>query len=751
MTETRITAILKNALLLLWGAVVAVLVSATLLERLYGTAAVHLSVYGAGWFCALWTVAAIVSALYILRRRLYARPPVFMLHLSFGVILVGALLTHLFGISGTMDVPVGGNSDTYLSDEGRTRRLPFELSIADFEVVCYPGTETPADYVSSVLIKSDGKDAASHVISMNNILKYRGYRFYQAGFNSDRSRISLQVTRDRAGITVTYIGYLMLLLSILAFFIADRKFAKMLRTAAGTVPVAVALLVSGPLAATTCNASAPAASTAANLSYVSVSADSAADDASPHICLQNTFTREDAERFCDICVYYQGRVAPLGTLAKEFTIKVYGKPSFSGMTAEQVLCGWLFFSEAWSREPFIKLPSGKVRAALQSEGKFASLDDLPDANGHSLLDSIMPARNLQPYSKERKDIAKVDEKTGLILSLLSGGLLKIIPVREGAGISWQSPSGIAFVPDSLDRIIADISAQQIGAGGEQPVCNRFRFNSEKLYNRYVNIRRVVFPMLTLGIILFLIQTIRMARRRRMAAPLRVAGVAAAAICWLYFAGVLALRWIIGAHAPLSNGPETMLLMAWIALLGVLVLCRRHPSVVPMGLLLAGLASLVATLGDANPRITPLVPVLSSPLMSIHVCVIMVSYVLFAFMMLGGVTAIIMHCSGQNDAVERLYAIDRVLLYPAVMLLAVGIFLGAVWANVSWGSYWSWDPKEVWALITMLVYSIGFHSESIPQMKRPVTFHIFTIVAFLSVLITYFGVNFFLGGMHSYAG
>ena len=111
---------------------------------------------------------------------------------------------------------------------------------------------------------------------------------------------------------------------------------------------------------------------------------------------------------------------------------------------------------------------------------------------------------------------------------------------------------------------------------------------------------------------------------------------------------------------------------------------------------------------------------------------------------------------KNDAqmqasLETITVLSRLMLYPAVLLLAIGIFLGAVWANVSWGTYWSWDPKEVWALVTMIVYGIAFHRNSLPWLRRPLAFHLYLFFAFLTVLMTYFGVNYLLGGMHSYAG
>ena len=206
-----------------------------------------------------------------------------------------------------------------------------------------------------------------------------------------------------------------------------------------------------------------------------------------------------------------------------------------------------------------------------------------------------------------------------------------------------------------------------------------------------------------------------------------------------------LRWYIGGRIPLGNGYETMQFMALCALFLACLFRRRFPFMVPFGFLLSGFALLVSYLGQMNPQITPLMPVLVSPWLSTHVSLIMMSYALFAFMMLNGILALCLRRSAR-----MLMLLSRLLLYPAVFFLGAGIFLGAVWANASWGRYWAWDPKEVWALITFMVYGAAFHARSLRIFRSPLFFHIYMIVAFLTVLMTYFGVNYILGGMHSYA-
>ena len=209
-----------------------------------------------------------------------------------------------------------------------------------------------------------------------------------------------------------------------------------------------------------------------------------------------------------------------------------------------------------------------------------------------------------------------------------------------------------------------------------------------------------------------------------------------------------LRWIAGGHVPMAGGFDSMNLMAIaIGLIG-LSLTKRHSMALPVAMLTMGFCLLVAMMSGSNPPVTNLMPVLSSPLLTLHVTVIMFAYALFFFIMMGGVAGLIL--GHRNGGSKRFHRLNLLMLYPAVFLLALGIAIGAVWANISWGKYWSWDPKETWALITLLIYAVPLHAKSLPVLQQPKWFNLYLTLAFLTVLMTYFGVNYFLGGMHSYA-
>jgi ABC-type transport system involved in cytochrome c biogenesis permease subunit len=282
----------------------------------------------------------------------------------------------------------------------------------------------------------------------------------------------------------------------------------------------------------------------------------------------------------------------------------------------------------------------------------------------------------------------------------------------------------------------------------------FRSNAEivQIYNQLNVVKPLAFVCLTLGLLLFALYVYRFSMQKKPNRIVRYLSLAGLLLMFIFLSVLIALRSAIVGYFPLANGYEVMHFLAWTALLLTLLFYRRFQMLLPFGFLLCGFSLLVATMGEANPQITALKPVLSSPLLSVHVVVIMFSYALLAFIMLNGLTAILLHCFSENAQrqIERLKTISHLMLYPAVFCLAIGIFVGAIWANLTWGRYWGWDPKEVWALITLMIYSLALHTDSLPMFRKPMFFHLFAVVAFLAVLFTYFGVNFLLGGLHSYA-
>lgn len=696
-------------------------------------------IYTSWWMILLWTMVAVTSVFLIVKSKLIRRPFVFLLHLAFVFILIGAYVTHVWGIQGKVSLRMEEEVMTYSdSDEQSESQLPFALRLTGFHVENYPGTQSPMDYVSDVAVVEDGAEKANLHVSMNKIGEYRGYRFYQSGYDSDLKGVRLLMSYDPWGIGTTYVGYALLFISMLLLLVLPKEgFRKLL-----SQRKMIVLLLMFPLSL---------------------------------YAAPKTVPDSVASKFGNLYVYYNGRICPLQTMAKDFTVKLYGKASYEGLTAEQVLLGWCLYPTKWTEEPVIKIKSS-VADLIGVNGKYACYKDFHGADGYKLESSLEAIRSGEQVGQAR-DILAADEKLNILLMLFNGELLKIYPyVNEQHDVEWLTqasklPADMPeekwlFIRKSMDyigelaweqdysRLIEVVDKmrdyQQKEAKGFLPSDNLFR--AEKIYNTADYTRPLAMALMTLGILSFFICLYFWVKglplRRWVTIGLNI--VVLLALCYLLF--VVTLRGYIAGHLPLSNGYETMQFMSLCTLFITLFMQRRYPLTIPFGLLLAGLTLLVAMMGESNPQITPLMPVLASPLLSVHVCVIMLAYSLLAFIMLNGVTALVLIKKKGTDhfAVSQLTYMSRLMLYPAVFCLAAGIFIGAIWANQSWGRYWGWDPKETWALITLLIYSMLLHGGSLKWTKKPVAFHLYASLAFLSILMTYFGVNFVLGGMHSYA-
>lgn len=680
---------MKRSILFLYVALVGLLAVATFVERAQGTDFVARHVYHTGWFCCLWGLLAVLTIGIFAWARLWRRMPLLLLHGSFLVILIGALITFVWGRQGYVHLSEGQETSHFVEhDSRRMVPLPFTLHLDSFRIAYYPGTEAPADYISYVRVSDGGIVEKSAAVSMNRIFVCDGYRFYQSSYDPDKKGSWLSVNHDPWGIGVTYAGYALLGLSMVWMLLArSGEFRRLLKH-----PI---LRKGGLLMFFLWVAGMPVHGLERRLPVL---------------------TLRQADSLASVQVLYHDRVTPLNTLARDFVLKLTGKPIYKGLTPEQVIGGWLLHPEVWKDEPMIRVKHAGLRSRLGIEGDYARLSDLFDGSEYRLQkfwDALRGAK--EKVSSLEKAIVETDEKVGLILMLQQGTLVKALPE---------------------DGSVAPLSETAVRA--------------ELLYNRIPFSQLLFMFNLTLGVFAFAwllyngLRAVSVSRRGcRLVERCFAYALWAALLFQLLGYG---LRWYIGGRIPLSNGYETMQFLALSTLLLACIFRRRFPFTLPFGFLLSGFALLVSYLGQMNPQITPLMPVLVSPWLSSHVSLIMMSYALFAFMMLNGVLAL---CVRRES--WRLMLLSRLLLYPATFFLGAGIFLGAIWANVSWGHYWSWDPKEVWALITFMVYAVAFHARSLPWFRSPVFFHVYMILSFLSVLMTYFGVNFVLGGMHSYAG
>lgn len=735
--------------------------AATFVEKFRGTEFVHASVYGSWWFVGLWAVLALLAVAYFVGRRV-RRASVVLLHLSFAVILAGALLTHVTSWQGAVRLRVGETVSTYYENVSGgdvvERKLPFELRLESFDVKYHDGTRAEADYVSRFTI-TDGGATQRAEVSMNNVWKYRSVRFYQSSYDPDMRGSILALNSDPWGIPVTYAGYALLFLS-LVWLLVDPKgaFRRLFKSDMMRRGV---------------------------LSVMAVCAMSQAAGAA------NTLPRETADRLGRLNILYNDRVCPLQTFAVDFTKKLCGSARYGDYTPEQVLAGFIFYGDEWSAEPIIRVKNGPLRDALQLPGR---------CSVNTFFNQVMGGYILGPYLNEyyhghndkfHKQVADIDDRLMMVMELRRGTLLRVFPFTSGGKTTWYSPTEnitdtlvdeahrkymqnvfsliygevLASSYGNVDKILDKmLKYQQLNGGSSLPSAAQVK--AERLYNAIPFATILFMVNLTLGVVLLIIGLVRLIRPVKTDEPDRpdkallravpVVGGALLGLSLLALTACIALRWIVGGRVPMANGYETMLLMAWFVMVLALVAARRFRIALPFGFLMSGFFLLVSHINQMDPQITHIMPVLSSPLLSVHVSVIMMSFALLSLTFICGLTAIILRLVRGRNAVEldgqldSLALLSRLLLYPALTLLGVGIFVGAIWANVSWGAYWSWDAKEVWGLITLMVYAVAAHAASVPFLRRSMGYHIFMTLAFLTLVMTYFGVNYFLGGMHSYA-
>mgnify|MGYP002729854874 FL=1 len=752
----------KKIIFILYILVLVCMAAATIVEKSQGTDYAHAHYYGAWWFILIWAVLAALGAFYIIKRKVKCASTL-ALHLSFIIILAGALLTHISAKRGMIHLRIGQPTDTYMAQDEeqgmKEEKLPFSLCLQKFEAKMHDGTNAAADYSSKFTV-IDGDDKSEGEVSMNNIYSHRSYRLYQSSYDEDGKGSVLAINADPYGIPVTYTGYALLFIS-LVWMLFDPKggYRKLLKSP---------LLKKGALI------------TALILSMGNIQtlhAESATGN------LQNAvLPKETAEKFGELHILYNDRICPVQTFALDFCKKIYGARSYQGLTAEQVLSGWVFYGNTWANEPFIKIKSGEMKTAMNLPD-YASLNTFfnREMGGYTIGQYVQEYYNGQ-QDKFHQQAADIDGKIQIIMELREGISLKVLPytftknvkatkdhsfIKAGT-TTWFSPvdklpqavehQHALYIRNVFSLLNGDVKAgntsrvneffvkmkkyQEVSSGNSLPTATQYK--AERINNAFPFATILFMANLTLGFIALFYTIYRMTKKKE----IKVLNIALPILLGVSFLALtfgLALRWIISGNVPMSNGYESMLTVAWFVMLISILMQLRIRIVMVFGFLISGFFLLVSHINQMDPAIGQMMPVLNSPLLSIHVSIIMMSYALLSLTFICGIMGICLRSHG-----EELQALSRIFLYPALTTMGFGIFIGAIWANVSWGNYWSWDSKETWALITFMIYAVVVHTQSLPVFRKPLVYHIYITLAFLSIAMTYFGVNYFLTGMHSYA-
>lgn len=660
------------------------------------------------------------------------------------------------------------NGVTYNAKLGnQTWELPFSLHLDEFQLERYPGSMSPSSFASEItLIDQENNVEKPYRIFMNNILSYQGYRFYQSSYDTDEQGTILSVNHDYWGTIVTYIGYFLLFATlILSLFLKKNRFRRVSQQIAETHELRKKMLLI-PLGIL--------------IIFAGTNALQAQD--------KNQINQAHAASFGRLLVQSKdGRIIPVNTIASQVLVKVYKKSTYEGLSAEQVFLGMLTNPEHWQQKEMVKVADPALQSMLSMKGEYARYIDFFDTNGQYKLNAqVDEAYAKKPALRNMfdKELIYVDERLNVCYMAYSGAYLKFYPVPGHPEKLWISPmemqqqaspedmkSGKALLNsyfltlrsgvESGNYTMAEQALQSMkdyqAKEGASIFPSDFRINIEILYNN-LNIFKKLFPVfMMLGIILFALMFIQIFKPKvKVNLPVRITIGLLLVAFFLQTVGLI-MRWIIAEHAPWSNGYESMIYISWATMLAGFIFMRKSPIILSVTALLCGVTLLTAHMSWLNPEITNLVPVLKSYWLTIHVATITASY---GFIGLGSLTGFLNLCimifrseknkDRVNLVLKELTLIIELALSAGLILLIIGNFLGGIWANESWGRYWGWDPKETWSLVTIIVFTFILHMRLIPGLRNTFSFNFLAMFGFSSVLMTYFGVNYYLSGLHSYA-
>jgi len=664
--------------------------------------------------------------------------------------------------------------DITLNLGAKVINLPFALKLIDFQLERYPGSMSPASYASEVELtdREEGIIAMPYRIYMNHVLDHRNYRFFQSSYDQDEKGTVLSVNHD-PGTVPTYLGYLLLMLGMIwNLFDKKGRFQKLLRGARKLQSASLAFVMVTLLSYTT-----PLQS--ASLPVL--------DENGTKIV--KAYDKESINKFGTLVLQsHGGRMKPIDTFAHEIVSKLTGKTSIYGVEPTAILLGMTVNPKFYQSLAMIKVnhPLIAEYIGLKVDVKYASFNDFFTPKGdYKLAKQISESVRKKPLEKSAydKELIKSDERLNIAYMVYTGSLLNIYPVPHDANNKWVNPQdAIAKFPQQISEMIRMMTLYLFdGTAQLQKDGNRTQFNQsidliklyqkkfgakvlpsedavmmEINYNKLGLLSKLVPLYLLVGIILLIASFVNVVKPIsslkwivRISWTLMIIGFG------LHLAG-MGMRWYIGGHAPWSNAYESIVFIAGSTVVAGLIFAKKSPFTLGATALLAGVTMAVAHMNFVNPEITNLVPVLKSYWLMIHVATIISGD---GFLGLGSILSllvlILFIIRGNGDenidrSIKELTNIAEMSLIVGLFLMTIGNFLGGVWANESWGRYWGWDSKETWAAVTILIYATVLHLRFMPKFNNPFVFNMASLWAYSSVIMTYFGVNYYLSGLHSYA-
>ncbi len=735
----------------------------TFIENDFGSARAKELVYNAWWYQLTFFIASINLIVVIDKTKMYRVKARTLFHSAFLIILFGAAVTHYFGLDGMMHIREGEKSNIIKIGDKQVE-TPFYIALKDFTLTRYPGSRSPSEFSSDVTVIDKVNDEEFDAqIYMNNTLTYGGYKFFQTSYDTDEKGTQLSVNKD-PGVEITYIGYALLFLGLILNLFDKKSRFQYLISKIKKMPIASLLLP---------------------LLWMSLPTPIQADygEYIDHYLLEHKEkSKALATSFGNLVVQGPvGRMKPLDTQNKEVLNKLTGRSTWEGMDANQVVLGMFSRPDVWKKVNLIRIKTPKLREKLGvgKKQKLAKFTDFFDAKGnYKLTAEVEKANQLVPSKRGtyERDIIRADERLNIAFMSYRGVLLTLFPLVDNERNKWVdfktmfATSDNSIVKRSTSRLLDDTYNRQYDKGfsyiedikayqkefGKSVYPDELKLKIEVWFNHLRLFFRLSMAYLFFGLVLLVYGLTSMFYNRLISKKVKVFTSSIAFVLFAIHTLGIGLRWYIGGYAPISNTYETMVYIAYAAVLTGVVFLRKSTIALAASLMMAGIFIFAAYLGEIDPEITNLVPVLKSYWLSVHVSVITASYGFFGVgAILGLITLLLFLLRSEtrihiDTHIKNIRHINEVALTLGLTLLVIGNFLGGIWANESWGRYWGWDPKETWAYISILVYVMVLHVRLIKPWYSVYLFSVLSVVSFFSILMTYFGVNFYLAGMHSYA-
>lgn len=685
-----------------------------------------------------------------------------------------------------------GGLDFAFKYGSKVLELPFALKLNDFEAERYPGTERGySAYSSEVTVLDDRSESYDYKIFMNNILDHDGYRFFQSGFDPDEKGTILSVNHDFWGSLITYIGYFMLYFGMMAIlFSKHSRFGDLKRFLEKTKAKKAKLLTILVLC----------------FGLNVFSQEHHENDGHDHsiptktqidsILKSNMSPKAHADKFGHLVIQdLSGRMMPVNTYASEMLRKLSKQDTYEGFDANQVFLSIQESPMLWYNVPiiYLKLKKGdsiRKLIGVDIDAKYVPLADFFSERGeYKLAPYLDEAYKAQIPNGFQKEFKETDQRVNLLYNTIEGMSLKIFPIPNDENNKWISnfdyKKDTSKIKDSLysnfikngfraylftlnqakesgdfeetEKLLEAFKKTQHRYGGDVMLSDD-KVKTEVLYNKYDIFKKLFSWYLYAGSLLFilLIAQIFNDKRKVVNVSVTVFKFIILGLFILHTAGLI-VRWYISGHAPWSDAYESMIYVAWATMFFGLAFGRKSDLTIASTAFVTAMILMIAHWNWMDPAIANLQPVLNSYWLMIHVAVIVASYGPFTLgMILGVVALILMIFTTKSNKVKmdlnikELTVINEMALTVGLVMLTIGNFLGGMWANESWGRYWGWDPKETWALISIMVYAFVLHIRLVPGLRGRFLFNLLSIYAFASILMTYFGVNFYLAGLHSYA-